>query len=119
MINKKHSQTAIEQKLAQTLERTKQRFIVDLNHKIAEIETIQILIQNETERQNALARLAFITHRFSGIAATLGLQSIGDCAAEIEQQIASFIQTPTQLSILSGRIEKLLDLMEDAIVKAL
>lgn len=119
MMNRKHSQTAIEQRLAQTLERTKQRFVADLNHKIPEIETIQILIQNETERPNALARLAFITHRFSGIATTLGLQSIGDCSAEIEQQISNFIQTPTQLSILSSRIETLLDLMEDAIVKAL
>jgi len=119
MINRKHSQTAIDQRLAQTLERTKQRFVADLNHKIPEIEAIQILIQNEAERQNALTRLTFITHRFNGIAATLGLQSIGDCAAEIEQQISSLVHTPTQLSLLSGRIETLLDLMEDAIVKSL
>jgi chemotaxis protein histidine kinase CheA len=119
MMNSKHSHTAIEHQLAQALQRTKQRFVGDLSNKIPEIEALQISIQTETERQDALARLAFISHRFNGIAATLAFQDLGDCAAQIEQLIFNFNQTPAQLSIISERIEMLLDLMEDAVVETL
>ena len=96
MMNSKHSHTAIEHQLAQALQRTKQRFVGDLSNKIPEI-----------------------SHRFNGIAATLAFQDLGDCAAQIEQLIFNFNQTPAQLSIISERIEMLLDLMEDAVVETL
>lgn len=119
MMNRKYSHTAVENMLAQTLQRTKIRFIDDLDQKISEVESIKILLLNETERQNALTRLAFITHRFSGIAETLGFKDIGDCAAQIEQYIFNFNQTPTQLRTISDRVEILLYLMEDAVVEPL
>ncbi|MEM5476787.1 Hpt domain-containing protein [Pacificibacter sp. AS14] len=119
MPNRKKHCPDLEYQIARTLQRTKQRFVDDFSYKIPEIEALQILIQNEAERSNALRRLAFITHQFGGIAATLSLQDIGDCAAEIEQLIAGFNQTPMQLCSLSERIETLLDLMEDALVEAL
>lgn len=119
MINKKLPHSEIEQKLAQTLQRTRQRFVEDLSLKISEIETLKSLIQNEAERPNALARLAFIVHRFSGVGATLGFHDIGNFAAKVELHISGFNHTETQLSLLSERIEMLLDLMEDAVVEAL
>ncbi|WP_460275321.1 Hpt domain-containing protein [Celeribacter sp. ULVN23_4] len=108
----------IQQKLAQTMQHTRQRFVADLCVKIDEIEKLQTQIEESPNDAKALARLSFITHRFSGLAATVGFSELGDCAAQIELAVADFEVSKPQTQPMTDRIEMLLDLMEDAIVEA-
>ena len=119
MTNNRLSHAEIEHRMAQAVQRTRQKFIEDLMPKIGEIETLQGLMQDQSKRKDALDRLAFVAHRFSGIAATVGFEDIGDCAAEVEHHIVGLKKTSTLLSTLSDSIEALLDVMEDAVVEAL
>ncbi|WP_170109336.1 Hpt domain-containing protein [Celeribacter persicus] len=102
--------------MAEALGRTRQRFIDDLIVKLSEIETLQTRINGKRDDKDALARLAFLTHRLNGIAATVNFPQIGESAADVEQAVSRFDRSDRQLSELSELIDILLDLMEDAIV---
>lgn len=108
----------IQQKLAQTVRHTRQRFVADLCVKIDELEKLQGQLQDDPHNGEALARLSFISHRFSGLAATVGFSELGDCASQIEQAVSDFEASQRLTQPMTERIEMLLDLMEDAIVEA-
>ncbi|WP_417264196.1 Hpt domain-containing protein [Celeribacter sp.] len=114
MVNKFPSDASMPSKLADAIGRTRQRFLLELPEKITTIEAIQTLIKNGDVDKDALGDLAFVTHRLSGISATVGYPEIGECAGKIHHDITKF--TPSQSESLSFQIDDLLDLMEDAIL---
>ncbi|WP_434288771.1 Hpt domain-containing protein [Celeribacter sp. SCSIO 80788] len=116
MPNKSLSDSAIRQRLAEAIGRTRQNFIDDLIVKIPEIEGLQARINARSNDRDALDQLGFLTHRMSGIAATVGFPEIGERAGEIHDVLSHFDQSDRQLVGLSQQLETLLDLMEDAIV---
>ncbi|ATG49134.1 hypothetical protein CEW89_17105 [Celeribacter ethanolicus] len=116
MPNKSLSDAAIRQRLAEAIGRTRQNFIDDLIVKMPEIEGLQARIGACPGDRDALDRLAFLTHRMSGIAATVGFPEIGKRAGAIHDLVSSFERSDRHQTILSREIETLLDLMEDAVV---
>ncbi|WP_085847242.1 Hpt domain-containing protein [Pacificibacter marinus] len=107
---------AMPPELARMIEGMREKFIADICVKLHEIETLQSELTKVAGRGDALRALSFIAHRLSGVAATVGFRDLGDCASAVEAEIMAQDKSPSDLSLLSARIDDLLDHIEDAII---
>ncbi len=109
------STTALPAGVPEMLRAAHDVFVSLTTDRIMRIETLAQSVHKRDDAPAALAEIAQIAHKISGVAGTLGYPDIGDTARWIEQQIKTDLAADAPLrnwDETAKVIDTLLDAME-------
>ena len=102
--------------LAKALAEARAQFTERLVPQIVEVERLQAALDDPAQAADAIGALAFLVHKISGVAATVGFPELGTRAAELDGQLQRLLRMP-QPKVPAGlavMLDPLMDLMEAA-----
>lgn len=109
-------------KLLDALANIRQDFLDGLFPLINELDYQKPRLRDPAQSRAALETVKAIAHKLSGLAGSVGFPDLGSCAAEIDMAVSGLRDKPvtqSDIDVLDGQLEDLLDLMEAALDQAI
>lgn len=111
------------EKLRSAVETIRRKFIEELDERILDMEALKQMVVNGDRSQDALEEIIRRAHKIRGVAATLGLEGLGEAAGKLEDCYMELFQSSRShvmsfaesWSVIASLVEALLDEMERAL----
>lgn len=99
---------------AAVLAEIRTRFTESLDGRLAELETLFLMLEDCEDPRRVLKEIGLRAHRIAGVAATLGYHGLGQAASSVDQMVAEAIAHPEEKTLIPAmrEIEILLDEMD-------